>query len=411
MDYTEYLRELEEYLDVLPPEIKKAALEYYKKLFEESGEAGEMGVLLRLGSAFSLAKKIIAEKSDYTDTDSYKALKLDFPEYAFPEAEAESAPAPSVGADSIRPQNISDAPAPSPAEYKAPPPPTAYQAALPRASFEKPQTDFARDMPAGAAPPPVYQSTPSTPPPPPVGFNALPRVEVRGSGYGGYQGTARERSAKNNATIIGVLIAMGVLVAGLIGIFSMFSAFIGNATVYDDAVEVTVMPGYENAFQVPEVPEVPAVPEIPAIPGAPAYQYIFSGDINDLHLYSYGANVTVIMDSEFKIESDRDTAEPGVFDVDFTDGNLSVSAFPEAGNVTIHVPNYIYGIVDIYAEGGLVHINNINAPELNLYAEDASIELYDNTFWRQSYITTDNCTYYSSNNTFNGNTAYFNDVE
>jgi uncharacterized membrane protein len=401
MDYTEYLRELEEHLEVLPPEIRKAALEYYKKIFEEAGEAGEMGVLLRLGSAFSLAKKIVAEKSDYTDTDSYKALKLDFPDYAFPKTEE----APSVGADSIRPQN-------TPFENQ-------------RASIEKPQTDFARDLPAGAAPPVEnsrasidkprysspdtyppradrmpntppneYKTAPPPPPPPPVGFNGgLPRVEVRGNAYNSYQGTPRERSSKTASTVIGIVIALFVLFSGLIAVFTVFAAFIGNTTDYESIEYAeTIMP----AAIVEEIGEEDLQP------GFPVHQYIYSGEIDTLSVYTYGANVTIVMDSEFKIESDRETAESGVFDVDFTDGYLSVSAFPEAGNVTIHVPNYINGSVEIYAEGGMIHMNNINAPDLYLTAENANVELYDNTFWQYSSLSLTNCSYYSSNNTFNG---------
>jgi hypothetical protein len=398
MDYTEYLRELEEHLEVLPPEIRKAALEYYKKIFEESGEAGEMGVLLRLGSAFSLAKKIVAEKSDYTDTDSYKALKLDFPDYAFPKTE--ETPAPSVGADSIRPQNTSDAPAPTPSPTPVPSQPS--ESAVPASTFTASEkSSFATPLQAGACPPPPAGYNP----PPPTGFNGLPRVEVRSNdGYSGYQGTARERSSKNVGTIIGILIAIGVLVSGLIGIFTVFAAFLGSATVYDDSSEYI---DYAETIMPPAI--VAEVDEIDPTPGAPVYQYIYAGDVNDLSLYTYGANVTIIMDSEFKVESDRQTAEPGVFDVDFTDdGNLTVSAFPEAGNVTIHVPNYIYGSVNIYAEGGMIHMNNINAPTLSLYAQDANVELYDNTFWQDSSISTVNCSYYSSNNTFNGE-LYFGD--
>jgi hypothetical protein len=387
MDYTEYLRELEEYLDVLPPEIKKAALKYYKNIFEEAGEAGEMGVLLRLGSAYSLAKKIIAEKSDYTDTESYKAMRLDFPDYGFPETfnTPESAETPEQSAQPAEAAPSRDLPA---------------GAVPPRESFVKPQTDFARDLPAGATP---LRDMPS-------GATPLPRVEVRGSGNSRrYETPPKARPAKQSHVIIGVLIAMGVLVTGMIGVFSIFAAFIGNATYYDDSVEYTAMPEvvaeavYEGAPIAPVAPSVPVAPAFPSVPGAPVSQYIFSGVISDFSVYNVGANVTIIRDGEFKIETDSSIAEPGLFDVDFTDGVLSVSAMPEAGNVTIHIPDNIENNVYISSDSGTVTLQNINAPNLELYGTDASFELIDNTFWNATIIYTTNCNYYGSNNTFSGN--------
>jgi hypothetical protein len=395
MDYTEYLRELEEYIGVLPTEIKQAAIEFYRKMFEEAGDAGEMGILLRLGSAYALAKNIIAEKSDYTDTDEYRALKKDFPDYGFPaeksepEPEIEEQPAPLPERDiKSKPQRQYN---PQPQPYSQPQQQQYNPQLQPQPQYD-PRYHSSNAKSYAPPPPSAYRQAP----PPASKFSDPPRFDVRDT----LPPRALEKQRNERKTVIGVIMAIFIFVFGIAGIISMLFGLAGTS-IYD----------HSEAYAVPEVPEVPAiefavpdVPEVPemVIPGAPVSQYIFSGEISEFSLYATGTNVEIVYDGEFKIESDSSIAEPGNFDVDFSDGVLSVSAFPEAGNVTIHVPNHISGNVYISADGGSVTMQNISASTLEIYGTDASFELIDNTIWNKTGIFTTDCAYYGSNNNFNG---------
>jgi hypothetical protein len=406
MDYTEYLRELEEYIGVLPTEIKQAAIEFYRKMFEEAGDAGEMGILLRLGSAYALAKNIIAEKSDYTDTDEYRALKKDFPDYGFPaektepEPEIAEEPAPLPEID-IKPQFQ-----PQPKTYPQPqqqPYPQPQQQPYSQSQQQpyhqqqyNPQPQF-RTQPQPQYDP-RYRSAnaKSYTPPPASKFGDPPRFDVRDTA----PPRAMEKQRNQRNTAIGVFIAIFVFIFGIFGIISMLFGLAGTSIYnHSEAFAVTEMPAPPAIeFAVPDVPDAPEM----IIPGAPMSQYIFSGEVSQFSVYATGANVEIVYDSEFKVVSDSENAEPGNFDVDFTDGVLSVSAFAEAGNVTIHIPNHIMGNVYVSSDGGSVSIQNISASTMEIYGTDASFELIDNTIWNKTSIFTTDCDYYGSNNTFNG---------
>jgi hypothetical protein len=75
MSSTEYLTELRTYLDTLPEAECEAAVTFYKNEFNKGDS--ETSVMLRLGNPYSLAKRIIAESSDFNDSIIYKNLKKD----------------------------------------------------------------------------------------------------------------------------------------------------------------------------------------------------------------------------------------------------------------------------------------------------------------------------------------------
>jgi hypothetical protein len=75
MSSSEYLAELHSYLETLSPIECEAALHYYENEFEKGDS--ETSVMLRLGNPYSLAKRIIAENSDFNESTVYKNLKKD----------------------------------------------------------------------------------------------------------------------------------------------------------------------------------------------------------------------------------------------------------------------------------------------------------------------------------------------
>jgi hypothetical protein len=75
MSSNEYLTELRSYLDTLPESECEAAITFYRNEFNKGDS--ETSVMLRLGNPYSLAKRIIAESSDFNDSTIYKNLKKD----------------------------------------------------------------------------------------------------------------------------------------------------------------------------------------------------------------------------------------------------------------------------------------------------------------------------------------------
>jgi hypothetical protein len=115
MSSIEYLTELRTYLDSLPEAECEAAVSFYKNEFNKGDS--ETSVMLRLGNPYSLAKRIIAESSDFNDSIIYKNLKKDgvtnavYPKVDYREPETEILP---------KVKTAYDKPKPS---YSSPPPP------------------------------------------------------------------------------------------------------------------------------------------------------------------------------------------------------------------------------------------------------------------------------------------------
>jgi hypothetical protein len=361
-----------------------------------------MGILLRLGSAYALAKNIIAEKSDYTDTDEYSALKKDFPDYGFPAEEEKPLPSTEAQSATLPEMTAQQQPIPQTEQISQPqlqPQPQPQPQYAPR--YGAPNNyNSAPPPPANFGDAPRYANNTAhtgyrNPPPSATKFGDPPRFSVRDTDV---RPRNYQRERNNRSTLIGLLIAFGIFGFGFVAIAAILTGFLGTASFTSEATAVTQMaPPPAIEYAAPE-----AVNKAVFAAGAPVYAFGHTGEIFGFSLYNTGANVTIIRDGEFKIESDSAEAVPGVFDVDFTDGYLSVSAFPEAGNVTIHIPDNITENLYVSSDGGKVTMQNLSAPTLELYGTDASFELIDNTFTNGANIYTTDCDYYGSNNTFNG---------
>ncbi|MDR0944429.1 MAG: DUF1700 domain-containing protein [Ruminococcus sp.] len=115
MSSIEYLTELRSYLDTLPDAECEAAVAFYSNEFDKGDS--ETSVMLRLGNPYSLAKRIIAESSDFNDSSVYRNLKKDgmtnavFPKVDYKEPEKEILPKVKTAYDKLKPS------------YSSPPPP------------------------------------------------------------------------------------------------------------------------------------------------------------------------------------------------------------------------------------------------------------------------------------------------
>ena len=72
MNKSEFLHRLEEQLAGLPPEEKRAAMEYYTEYLQEAGEAGEADVLQELGDPAEVAAAILGARASQTEAEAEK---------------------------------------------------------------------------------------------------------------------------------------------------------------------------------------------------------------------------------------------------------------------------------------------------------------------------------------------------
>jgi hypothetical protein len=329
MDSTEFLKELEEHLAVLPDEIKKAASAYYAKLFEEAGEAGESGLLLELGNPYTLAKNIISENSDFTSDESYINLKKDFPEINHFEEEQKPEWEQPIDLNKEFDREVSLAKNVYHTEKAI----NTYKTHSEPDIMPKPKVVVAPDKGSRYTPPPKS--------PKKVG-NTLAKV------------------------FVGLFAAFGLMSTMLIGL-----ALIANQAVSEDYGPLTYPAEYvENVDTIMPVP----------FENTAAYSWDFVGVVNSVEIENEYSNLTIVKDGYFKVESDSADAQSDQIEVSFEEGKLSVETSIGAGNVTVHIPNSIDGEIDVDSTGGTVTFNNIIAGKASIEATASAINLNDTTF-------------------------------
>jgi hypothetical protein len=329
MDSVEFLKELEEHLAVLPEEIRKAALAFYTKQFEEVGEAGESGLLLELGNPYTLAKNIIAENSEYTSGESYINLKKDFPELTSekPERKPEWDKPIEPNAELEREISLSS---------------KAYYAEKAINAY-KTQAEYDKD------PKPKIVVTPekgvryAPPPKPPKKGNAAVKV------------------------LVGAFIAFALMLPLLFGLVFIVNR---NQSISDYVDYGPIQYPVEYAETVMPVPYEDVT----------AYAWDFEGVVNAVDIKNEYSTVTIIKDGYFKVESDTVGAESDLIDVSFNEGKLTVGAKLGAGNVTVHIPNSIDGEISISSTGGTVSLFNMIAGKTSINATASSVSITDTTF-------------------------------
>jgi hypothetical protein len=243
-----------------------------------------------------------------------------------------------------------------------------------------------------------WNASPTQTPPEPDYFpnhspNRFPKVVTNNHG-GRYIPPPRSPRKANSSAGIIILIVFGVVFLSAILPMIGLMTFGGNTS--SDIAEYTAMPieayvddSYADGDIAVEFGEPSAV--------MTPYSQTFDTPVSDMSINVIGSSVTIIRDGELKIEADN--GQPGIFDVDFTDGILSLSAFGSVGNVTIHLPEYTIPSIYINVEDdGYLALENITAENLTVDAHDSYIRLSDNTVRNNVNISANNCTYSADNN-------------
>jgi hypothetical protein len=331
MDSAEFLKELEEHLSVLPGEVIKSASAYYRQRFDEAGESGEMGLLLELGNPYTLAKNIIAENSDYTSTASYINLKKDLPEMNQTTRNSEwEKPA--------EPEREPELEIPLASErYYAEKAINAYKTNVEQDIMPKPKVVVTPEKGNRYAPPPISKNP--------------------------------KRQNIAATVFIGLFAALGLMFALLLGIAFIFNANTGTeygaiATPVEYTEIAAPVDYYETA----------------------AYSQNFEGAVTSIVVENDLANVTIVRDGYFKVESDSANIGSEPIKASLIDGKFTVNTSVGAGNVTVHLPNSIDGEISVNVTGGTVTLNNIVSGKAHISATASSVNINYTTFLDDFYF-------------------------